>query len=509
MFRNNVQPISFYKQIPYLFSWVGIFLTSSFGSLFQANVDAQTPKRPNIVYILADDLGWTDIGSKSDYYETPNIDRLAKQGMTFTSFYSSQNCAPTRACIMSGQYAPRTDIYTVGTFFRGQDKDRKMVPPENGRDLPLEKTTLADVLNEAGYVTGMFGKWHLGNGEEYHPSMRGFDEALVSNGRHFRFKTTPPSESDEDEYLADFLTDKAVDFIDRHQDETFFLYLPHFAVHVPLAAKEDYIKRFEKKPVDEGHNHATYAAMIASVDDSVGRVMDQLEKLNLTEETLLLFSSDNGGVGGYLIPGTDQRKGTTDNQPLRGGKGMLYEGGIRVPTVAAWPGVIPAGSSCDEVCLHVDLLPTFADLAEASVPVDYPLDGVSFASLLSSPKTELAPRYVYWHFPGYLESYIPEDVWRTTPVSVIRGPRYKLLEFFEDPHLELYDLQEDLGETTNLAEEKPELAAQMLENLHEWQQAIGAKMARPKTAEELANPQPTKQVQKGKGKGKNKRQQKQ
>ncbi|QDU41404.1 Arylsulfatase [Maioricimonas rarisocia] len=441
---------------------------------------AAAESRPNIVLILADDLGWTDLACMgSEYYETPHIDRLAQQGVTLQSFYVCQNCAPTRAALISGQYAPRTGIYTVGTFKRGREQDRGMIPPENQRQLPTDKVTIAEALKQAGYVTGMFGKWHLGNGKEYHPSQRGFDEAIVSNGRHFKFRTIPPTRKPaDDEYLADFLTDRAVDFIDRHSDEPFFLYLPHFAVHVPLHAKPDLISRYRAKAGVGGHNDPVYAAMIHSVDESVGRVTDALERHGLSDNTLLIFTSDNGGVGGYRVPGTDQRKGTTDNTPLRGGKGMLYEGGVRVPFIARWPGAIPSGSKSDAPVAHVDLYPTFVELAGGTLPEDYTLDGTSAVDVLKQPSAAHERPPIYWHFPGYLESYIEEDVWRTTPVSVIRDGNFKLLEFFEDDRLELYDLSKDIEEKHDLSTELPEKTRALHEKLEAWRDETGALMAR-------------------------------
>ncbi len=430
------------------------------------------------------------MGSK--YYETPNIDRFAAQGTKFNSFYVCQNCAPTRAAMLSGQYASRTGVYTVGTFKRGRDKDRKMVPPENATQLPLDKITMAQALKAAGYATGMFGKWHLGNGPEYHPANRGFDEAIVSNGRHFNFVTNPSTGKHEpDEYLADFLTDQAVDFIGRHKDHPFFLFLPHFAVHSPIHAKEELIARYRQKEPVGGHNNPTYAAMIHSVDESVGRIMDTLDELKLADNTLLIFTSDNGGVGGYLVPGTDQTKGTTDNAPLRGGKGMLYEGGIRVPFIARWPAATKGGKTSDQPIAHVDLYPTFVEIANGKRPADYALDGVSFAKLLREPHAEMKRPPIYWHFPGYLESYIKEDVWRTTPVSVIRDADWKLLEFLEDGRVELFNLRDDLGETENLAARHVGKTRELLAKLAAWRTETGALMPRPKTAEELASPKDT------------------
>ncbi len=338
-------------------------------------VCARADRRPNIVYVLADDLGWTDLGVQgSRYYETPHIDALAAQGMNFSCYHNCQNCAPTRAALMSGQYGARTGIYTVGSIERFAWRTRSLRPVDNITNLPLDKITIAQALHDAGYVTGMFGKWHLGQQGPYHPAERGFDEAIVSMGRHFNFVTSPKVEYPPGEYLADFLTDKAVDFIRRHKDVPFFLYVPHFAVHSPLRAKPELIERFRAKPPVGGHRNPTYAAMIASVDESVGRIVATLDELDLAKNTVLIFSSDNGGVGGYEREGIGRPAGdTTDNAPLRSGKGSLYEGGTRVPLIVRWPGVVAAGGACDVPTIHVDLYPTFLDIASAKAPLDMSL----------------------------------------------------------------------------------------------------------------------------------------
>jgi arylsulfatase A-like enzyme len=464
--------------------WLGALLCGvllAWGSADAARAADSHPQRPNIVLILADDLGWTDLGCMgSRYYETPHIDRLAAQGMTFTSFCVSQNCAPTRAALLSGQYAPRTGVYSVGTLARGKASDRLLVPPENVTRLPLGKVTLAEALHRAGYATGMFGKWHLGDGADYHPARRGFQEAIVTSGAHFDFTTRPPSDVPPGTYLADYLTDRAIDFITRHREEPFFLYLPHFAVHVPLQAKPELIAKYQQKPPAGGHAHPVYAAMIDSLDQSVGRILQTLDDLKLSDRTLVIFTSDNGGVGGYAVPGTTQTKGTTDNAPLREGKGTLYEGGIRVPLLMRWPGHIPPGSRCDAPAAHVDLYPTLLHVADAPAPRDYVLDGLSLHPLWRDPAQRLAREALYWHFPGYLEAYIPEATWRTTPVSVIRAGDYKLLEFLEDGRLELYNLRTDLGERHNLADGQPELARRLRDQLHRWRRQIGAAMPQPK-----------------------------
>lgn len=439
---------------------------------------AEIPSRPNIVLILADDLGWTDLGCQgSKYYETPNIDRLAREGMRLTSFYVSQNCAPTRAALISGQYAPRTGVYTVNTLERGRAADRRMDVPRNETKLPLDKITIADVLQRAGYATGMFGKWHLGPQGEYHPGRRGFEEAIVSNGRHFNFRTHPPVDVPDGACLGDFLTDRAVDFIERHRQERFFLYLAHFAVHSPYQAKPELVEKYRDKPPAGGHRDPVYAAMIHSVDESVGRVLGALSEFGLAENTLVIFSSDNGGVGGYYSSEPpSEKRGITDNAPLRGGKGTLYEGGIRVPFIARWPAVVQAGTICDEPAVHVDLYPTFLELAGGRPEPDCPLDGVSLAPILKDPSADLDRDAIYWHFPGYLQSYVHKRGWRTPPVGVIRAGDYKLLEFFEDGRLELYNLAEDLSERRNLAETMPEKAAGLRSMLAAWRTRLDAPM---------------------------------
>lgn len=434
--------------------------------------------RPNIVFILADDLGWTDLGCQgSTYYQTPAIDRLALQSLRFTHGYTcGPNCQPTRAALMSGQYAPRTGVYTVGNVDRFDSSMRPLAPVENVVNLPREVTTIAEVLRQAGYATGMFGKWHLGNAPPYHPLSRGFDEAIESAGRHFNFRTNPAVETADDAYLADFITERALDFIARHRDEPFFLYVPHFAVHTPLEAKEEWIARFRDRPAAGGHQSATYAAMIASLDESVGRIMSQLDALELAERTLVIFSSDNGGVGGYERAGVDARQEITDNAPLRGGKGMLYEGGVRVPFLFRWPGHIAAGTVCDEPIISVDLYPTLLAATGAAPPDGQTLDGENLLPLLTAERAKLQRDALYWHFPGYLGS--GRDIWRTTPVGAIRLGEYKLLEFFEDGRLELYDLVRDVGQAHDLAAERPELASQLHERLRAWRESLAAPLPR-------------------------------
>jgi arylsulfatase A-like enzyme len=447
---------------------------------------------PNVVFILADDLGYSDLacyGSK--YYETPNLDKLAKQGLRFTNAHTcGLNCQPTRAALMTGQYGPRTGIYTVGAIDRFDWQSRPLKPVDNVTQLDLKKQTVGECLLANGYKTGMFGKWHLGQDDAHHPSKQGFAEAILSQGKHFDFNTNPQTEYPKGQYLADFLTDKAVDFITRHKDEPFFLYVPHYGVHAPHEAKQELIAKFKNKPGVAGHDDPAYAAMIYSVDESVGRIIAKLDELKLSENTLVIFSSDNGGVGGYGELGTG--KGITENIPLRGGKGMIYEGGHRVPFIARWPGKIPEGKETDKAIISVDLLPTLLDLTKSAPPKDQPLDGTSLLPLfVSGGQSGLPERAIFWHFPGYLGQ--GANAWRTTPASAIRSGDWKLIEFLEDGKLELYDLSSDIGEKKNLAKDQPEKAKALLAQLQTWRKEVNAPMPTKNTPS-------TDNATKGKGK---------
>lgn len=461
-----------------------LMMVGSFVSIAQGQTTR--PTKPNIVFILADDLGWTDVGCNgSTYYETPNIDRLAKHGMRFTSGYTAApNCAPTRAALMSGQYGARTGVFTVGNIDRFDWQSRPLAPPKNVQNLPATLKILPQPLKDAGYATAMFGKWHLGNKGEFHPAQRGFDEAIVAQGKHFNFVSDPPVEYPKGQYLADFLTDRSVEFIKKNHDKPFFLYLPHFGVHAPKEAKPELIERFKAKPPVGGHHDPVYAAMIASVDESVGRIMATLDELKLADNTLVIFSSDNGGVGGYVREGVkDAGKDTTDNAPLRGGKGMLYDGGVRVPFIFRFPGKIQPGTTSDTPIISVDLLPTFVELAGAKTP-DQPLDGVSLVAHLHGKSLERDA--IFWHFPGYLGAG-GLDKWRTKPVGAIRSGNYKLLEWYEDGKLELYNLKTDIGQKDNLSEKDPELAKSLRAKHAAWREATGAAMP-TKNDPQPANP---------------------
>lgn len=452
----------------------------------------ESAELPNIVFILVDDLGYTDVNPYSfhpdQYYETPNVTRLAGQGMTFTNAYTAAaNCAPTRAALMSGQYYPLQPIYTVNSGARGEAEDRELVPAENETTLPVEKVTLAERLNEAGYTTAFMGKWHLGAPPEAGPEQQGYDLNVGGTaaghpsweGQYFRPNNNPEiDDAAEGEYLTDYLFRKATDFIRDHREEPFYLQLSPYTVHLPLQAPENRVAHFEQKRPVRRHDNPTYGAMITSMDRGVGRIMETLDGLGLTENTILIFYSDNGGLGGYQSIGLEDN-GVTDQAPLKGGKGSFYEGGIRVPLIVRWPGVVRPGTSTDEPVNSIDFYPTLLDATGVEPPEDYPLSGTSFVPVLENAEASLDREHLYWHFPGYLQAYGP-GAWRTTPVSVIRSGSWKLLKFYEGNRVELYNLAEDIGETRNLAQDRPEKRTQLLGQLNEWLDATDAPLPRPK-----------------------------
>lgn len=449
-------------------------------------------ERPNVVFILVDDLGYTDVNPYSfhpdQYYETPNVTRLAGQGMTFTNAYTNAaNCAPTRAALMSGQYYPLQPIYTVNSGARGKAENRGLIPVENETTLPLEKRTLAEQLDQAGYATAFMGKWHLGAPPEAGPTQQGFDVNVGGTatghpsweGGYVRPNNNPEiDDAEEGEYLTDYLFRKATTFIREHRDGPFYLQLSPYSVHLPLQAPEARVHHFEQQAPVGRHDDPTYAAMIKSVDRGVGRIMETLNTLGLKKNTILIFYSDNGGNGGYRSMGLE-KNGVTDNAPLKGGKGSFYEGGIRVPLIVRWPGVVRPGTTSDEPVIGVDFYPTLLQAAGVDPPEEYRLSGSSFMPVLKDAEATLEREALYWHFPGYLQAYGPGE-WRTTPVSVIRSGPWKLLKFYEGNRVELYNLEDDLGETRDLARQNPEKREQLLDQLNGWLQANDAPLPQPK-----------------------------
>ncbi len=428
-------------------------------TLFTASTSAKQP--PNILFIYLDDFGWKDAGYMgSDFYETPNIDSLARGGMIFTDAYScAANCAPARACLLSGQYTPRHQIFNVGTKPRGKSKHRRLKHIPGTNTLRPEIITWAEVLQQVGYRTGMFGKWHLGTD----PTTQGFDVAL----EHNKLPGFDAHYGPRGEYLADVLTDRAIDFVKESEDQPWCVYLSHFAVHTPFQPKKELLPKYEAKKLGKLHDNVTMATMIQAVDDAVGRLIDALAETGARDNTVVLFYSDNGGFG----PATDM-------DPLWGYKGTYFEGGIRVPFFVNWPGVITPGTECGVPIIGVDLFPTICEIAGASLPKQI-LDGRSLMPLWKGTENDLEKRPIFWHFPAYLESYPvnseqSDPLFRTRPVGAVRVGDYKLMEFFEDGHISLFNLQKDNGERHNLAEELPEKRDELLQILKTWQHDVRA-----------------------------------
>lgn len=419
-------------------------------------VAASSSKKPNVVFILIDDMGWPDVacyGSK--FHETPNVDRLASQGMKFTDAYAAcPVCSPTRASIMAGQYPARVGITD---FIPGHWRPyEKLVVPENRLELPLESVTIGEVLKEQGYATCYIGKWHLG-GADYSPDKQGFDKVVLG------------VKNQNDKQVSGF-TDQAIEFIEEKKQEPFFLYLSHHTVHIKLEAPERLVDKYKKKPKPPAAvNNPVYAAMVEHLDTHTGRILKKLDDLGLTENTIVIFFSDNGGLhqayGGYTGP----REIVSTNTPLREEKGTLYEGGIRVPLIVRWPGVVKPGAECSVPVTSVDFYPTFLEIVGADGNPNHPLDGESILPLLKQTGT-LKRDAIYWHYPHYHHS---------SPAGAIREGKSKLIEFYEDGRLELYDLASDIGEKNNLAGTMPKKAAQLQQKLAAWRQSIGAKMPTP------------------------------
>ena len=433
---------------------------------------AGQPIKPNILFVLVDDLGWADVGCfGSRYYETPNIDRLATQGMRFTCAYAAcPVCSPTRASIMTGKYPARLHL-TDWIPGEGDTPTHALRVPPWRQFLPLNEVTIAKALKSAGYVTASIGKWHLG-GPNYYPEHQGFDLNIAGGdighpASYFwpyegKTHTVPGLRTggQEGEYLTDRLTAAAEAFLEANQARPFFLYFAHYAVHVPLEAKPGLLAKYRAKPPSGGQNNPVYAAMIESVDESVGRLLGKLEALGLENRTVVVFMSDNGG----LWPAA------TSNAPLRAGKGHPYEGGIREPLIIKWPGRTQPATTCAEPVCSIDFFPTLLEIAGVKWPG--PVDGVSLVPLLKQTGS-LSRDALYWHYPHYWSGNT------VRPSGSVRAGDWKLIEFYEDMRVELYNLKEDIGETRDLSKASPEKAAELREKLHRWRQRVDAQMPVP------------------------------
>ena len=429
-------------------------------------------EKPNIVLIVADDLGWSDLSYMgSEYYETPNIDKLSKSGMTFYNGYaSSANCAPSRATMLSGKYHTEHGIYTVRNSDRGSRKTRKIIPIETKSTLDLDFFVIPEMLKEMGYINGHFGKWHLGD-VGFHPEDSGFDVNVGGNrhggpGGYFAPYPNPDLENEpKGEYLTDRIGDEVIKFIDINKENNFFAYVPFFSVHTPIQSKPDYQKKYSNKESNEFHNRADYAGMIQSLDENIGKILDKIDALNLSENTLIIFTSDNGGI-----------RAISNQYPLRAGKGSYYEGGIKVPMIFSWKGKIEAKTESYERVSNLDFYPTIKKLVGYNESID--LDGEDLTPIFKGEK--LKKRELYFHFPVYLEPYRvqldsgTDPLFRTRPGTVIIKDNWKLHHYYEDNQFELYDLEKDVSEFKNLAEINKEKKNELLIDLNNWRKTNNA-----------------------------------
>ena len=457
------------KQLPFI---IALALGTTFLSCKSFKDKPSERLLPNIVLINVDDLGWKDLGFMgSQYYETPNLDILAKEGMIFYNAYAAAaNCAPSRACMLSGLNTPRHGVYTVSPSDRGNSKTRKLIPIENTDHLNDTTYTLPQMLKSAGYITGSFGKWHIGND----PAKQGIDVNIGGSskgnpgkGGYFSpYKIDHIANGPVGEYLTDRITNEAITFVEKYRDTTFFLYLPFYTVHTPIMGKEELINKFKDKKGSDGQKRPDYAAMVASMDENVGKLLTALKNAGLEKNTMVIFTSDNGGI-----------RAISEQNPLRAGKGSYYEGGIRVPLVIKWPGKIMPNSSSMARVSNLDFYPTLQQITNPKKRAVY-LDGVDLNPVL---KAETAfKRDLFFHFPIYLQDYNKaqdqgsDPLFRTRPGSVVISGDWKLHKYFEDGQLELYDLKIDPGEKKNLAEQHPEKTLELLQKLTIWRTKTNA-----------------------------------
>lgn len=411
-------------------------------------------RQPNVILILIDDMGWRDVGFMGNsFVETPALDALARGGLVFTQAYASApNCAPTRACLMSGQVTPRHGVYTVVDPRQPPGSPwHKLLAAESNSDLATEVVTIPEALGGAGYATAFFGMWNLGRGRRgpTTPGGQGFETVVFPENLGF---AKDAYHDNAGNYLSDRLTDELLAFVEKERDRPFFVFYADHAVHAPYDPPADLVGKYERKGERDRRDHAAYAATIEGVDRNVARIVATLDRLGLREETIVVFTSDNGGTPQFT-------------PPLRGSKGQLYEGGIRVPMVVSWPGRVKPGST-DLPVATVDLYPTLLDLCRAAAPPAQPLDGTSLAGFLAGEAPPERER-LFWHFPCY--------VGKATPSSAVREGDWKLVEFFEDGgHVELFNLRDDPHEQNDLAAAEPKRADTLTKTLRAWQEATGA-----------------------------------
>jgi arylsulfatase A len=448
------------------------------------NAGAAPASKPNIVLILADDLGWSDLGCYgADLHETPHLDRLAREGMRFTDAYAMPVCSPSRGALLTGRHAARLHITIWSEGAARGPQNRKLLQGDSRPDLPHTEKTLARYLQSTGYLTALVGKWHLG-GASHFPETHGFDVNIGGthwgapqtfwwpyrgSGRYVRdeFRYVPHLEFGQpNEYLTDRLTDEAIKVIAQARGKPFFLFLAHHAPHTPIEAKPAEVKYFEAK-LKPGlhHQNAVYAAMVHNLDQNVGRVLDHLRTRGLADNTLVVFASDNGGFIGVDRPSGNPAP-VTSNHPLRSGKGSCYEGGIRVPLLIRWPGVARPGTECREPIILMDLFATLLAASGTQPAPDVKLDGLDLRPVLQNPSATLPRDALFFHYPHYYET--------TTPVSAVRARDWKLLEYFEDNRVELFNLRDDPGEKTDVARQLPAKAQELRQHLNDWRVSVDA-----------------------------------
>ncbi len=460
------------------------FFRSLLFAVFAAAAVAAGPghDKTNVVLILVDDLGWKDLGCYgSSYYQTPNIDQLSAEGMRFTDGYAACNvCSPTRAAIMTGKYPARLLLTQWLPSGRWSPSGNKLREGRYVSNLPLEEVTIAETLREAGYRTAFIGKWHLGTETYYYPEHQGFDVNVAGRdygapgGYFYPFKgsweipTTgqrlmkdSPLPGKQGDYLVDRLAEEADKFIREHADKPFFLMLSHYAVHTPLQGKPDKVARYEKVEASQQQGKPAYAAMVESVDESVGRVLQTLRDLTIDQQTLVIFTSDNGGFAK-----------ATDNSPLRANKGSNYEGGIRVPLIVKWPNRTKPGSTSAEPVISTDFYPTILEAVGLKLRPYQHVDGESLVPVLTGG-AGLGRDAIYWHYPHYNQH--PQSF----PSDVVRAGDWKLIEALETGQLSLYNLAKDIGETNELAENEPAKVTQLHDKLQAWRKEVGADPMRP------------------------------
>jgi arylsulfatase A-like enzyme len=468
----------------------------------------KTAQKPNVVVIVADDFGWADTGFQgSEFYETPNLDKLASEGTIFTDGYASCGvCSPSRASLLTGRYTPRSGITD---WIMGYQAERtpeqlsayKLLGPQNVYDLPSEETTIAEAMKENGYKTCFVGKWHLGEDSLHYPQYHGFDKniggwlkggpngSVKGRGYYTPYNNPYLSDGEEGEFLTDRLVDESIEWMNKNQEDPFLLYLSFYVVHTPIHPKPEKVPYYKEKAKSLGidtekqftkdvewiqnspkpawhwkerimQGYPEYAALVESLDENIGRVLEYLKASGLDENTVVVFTSDNGGL-------STAEGSPTCNAPLRGGKGWLYEGGIREPFIVKIPGQSQPGQVCKQPVHGIDVYPTVLDACGIKVPNEEEVDGVSLLPLINGG--EISRDKLYWHYPHYGGK-------GDTPAGVIRKGDYKLIEFFETGNVELYNLVDDISESNDLTEKMPELKNELLSDLQQWRKNVGAKM---------------------------------